>query len=164
MRRLRQDFDWLTSAGLLLSALATAATGLVADLWDLNDFWYHTVAGYVMGGFAIVHVALNWDRLTAYARFRLRRQPREAERPARAAALSRAAGASSMRSDPEPIRPGHWLARLAVSRRSLFGLAAGGLGGWALGRGLRPPPQIQAGSDVGVVYHQWSKPGVIDAL
>ena len=38
------------------------------------------------------------------------------------------------------------------------------MGGWALGRGLRPPPQIPQGSDVGVVYHQWSKPGVIDVL
>jgi SagB-type dehydrogenase family enzyme len=38
------------------------------------------------------------------------------------------------------------------------------VGGLILGRGLRPPPQIQAGSDVGVIYHQWSNPGVIDAL
>jgi len=44
MRRLRQDVDWLVSAGLLLSVLATAFTGLIADLWDLNDFWYHTVS------------------------------------------------------------------------------------------------------------------------
>jgi SagB-type dehydrogenase family enzyme len=33
-----------------------------------------------------------------------------------------------------------------------------------LGRGLRPPPVIAQGSDLGVVYHQWSKPGVIDVL
>ena len=33
-----------------------------------------------------------------------------------------------------------------------------------LGRGLRPPPQIEAGSDVGVIYHQWSKPGLLDAF
>jgi SagB-type dehydrogenase family enzyme len=32
------------------------------------------------------------------------------------------------------------------------------------GRGLRQPPPIAAGSDVGVIYHQWSKPGIIDAL
>jgi hypothetical protein len=29
---------------------------------------------------------------------------------------------------------------------------------------VRPPPPIPAGADVGVIYHQWSKPGVIDAL
>jgi len=163
MRRLRQDFDWLTSTGLLVSAFATAVTGLVADLWDLNDFWYHTVAGYVMGGFAVVHVVLNWDRLVAYARFRLRRQPREAW-PARAALSTAGARVRATPADPEPARSVDWLGRLAMSRRRLFGIAIGGLGGWAVGRGLRPPPQIEAGSDVGVVYHQWSKPGVIDAL
>ena len=43
MRRLRQDVDWLVSAGLLLTAAATAVTGVIADLWDLNDFWYAVV-------------------------------------------------------------------------------------------------------------------------
>jgi len=36
--------------------------------------------------------------------------------------------------------------------------------GFVAGRGLRQPPVIPNGADVGVVYHQWSKPGVIDAL
>jgi SagB-type dehydrogenase family enzyme len=51
-----------------------------------------------------------------------------------------------------------------LSRRALFGLGIGAVGGLAFGRGLRPPPTIEAGSDVGVIYHQWSKPGIIDAL
>jgi len=101
MRRLRLDLDWLVSAGLLLSVAVTAVTGLVADLWDLNDFWYHTVAGYVMGGFAIVHVLLNWERLVVYARFRLRRQPQAAGRPAPTASHQR----RPSHADPEPIRP-----------------------------------------------------------
>jgi SagB-type dehydrogenase family enzyme len=53
---------------------------------------------------------------------------------------------------------------LAFSRRGLLGLVAGGIGGWLLGRGLRPTPPIPAGSDVGVIYHEWSKPGVIDVF
>jgi hypothetical protein len=60
MKRLRHDLDHLTSAGLLIAVLATGFTGLIADLWDLNDFWYHTISGYVMGGLAAVHVILNW--------------------------------------------------------------------------------------------------------
>lgn len=64
--------------------------------------------------------------------------------------------------------PGSGLIRaagaFAVSRRGLLGLSAGAVGGWLFGRGLRPPPVIPQGSDVGVVYHQWSKPGVIDVL
>lgn len=156
MRRLRQDTDWLISAGLLLSAAATAVTGLVADLWDLNDFWYHTVSGYVMGGFAIAHVLFNWERLVAYARFRLRGRER---RPARPPATV------PPPTDPEPAHPpGGLFGRVALSRRGLLGLAVGGLGGWAFGRGLKPPPKLSVGSDVGLVYHEWSKPGVLDAL
>ena len=72
MTRLRHDLNFLSSAGLIVSGLATGITGLVSDLWDLNDFWYHTISGYVMGGFAVLHVVLNWDRLVGYARFRIR--------------------------------------------------------------------------------------------
>ncbi|MDQ3690426.1 MAG: SagB family peptide dehydrogenase [Chloroflexota bacterium] len=162
MRRLRQDLDWLVSAGLLLSVAATAVTGVVADLWDLNDFWYHTVAGYVMGGFAIAHVLFNWDRLVSYARFRLRPPDRTGDRRVRRPAL---APNRTNVPDPGPASSSAAvLKRVVLSRRGLFGAAVGGLGGWAVGRGLRPPPQIAAGSDVGVMYHEWSKPGIIDAF
>ena len=157
MRRLRQDVDWLVSAGLLIAVAATAITGVIADLWDLNDFWYHTVAGYLMGAFAVAHVVFNWNRLIAYARFRVQRPEcgRRDLTPARSSP------------SPTPRRrgePNTDLRRLVLSRRGLLGFAIGGAGGWLLGRGLRPPPQIAAGSDVGVVYHEWSKPGIIDAL
>lgn len=155
MRRLRQDLDWLVSAGLLLTAAATAVTGVIADLWDLNGFWYHTVAGYLMGGFAVAHVAFNWNRLVAYARFRLSRRTK-ADRDAERAAAARGR--------PQFEDGGGNPGRVLLSRRRLIGFAVGGAAGWLLGRGLRQPPQIAAGSDVGVVYHEWSKPGVIDAL
>ena len=154
MRRLRQDLDWIVSAGLLVSVAATAVTGVIADLWDLNDFWYHTVAGYVMGGFALAHIAFNWERLVGYARFRLRRPER---RPAVAPSRPR------REVEPGPPPAALWK-RVALSRRGLLGMAAGGVAGWLMGRGLRSPPQIAAGSDVGVVYHEWSKPGVLDAI
>jgi len=139
----------------------TAATGVIADLWDLNDFWYHTVAGYVMGGLAIAHILFNWERLVGYARFRLRGLDRPADRGAHRPAT---APARPNVRDPEPASSAGLLRRVAISRRGLLGVAIGGLGGWAIGRGLRPPPQIAAGSDVGAVYHEWSKPGIIDAL
>ena len=157
MRRLRQDVDWLVSAGLLLAAAATAITGVIADLWDLNDFWYHTVAGYVMGGLAIAHVAFNWNRLVAYARFRITRAA-SADRKARRAPAEPPSRQRALDDGDVDLRG------VALSRRGLLGFAAGAVGGWVLGRGLRPPPQIPAGSDVGVIYHEWSKPGVIDAL
>jgi SagB-type dehydrogenase family enzyme len=166
MTRFRHDLNFVSSAGLILSGLTAGITGLVADLWDLNDFWYHTVAGYVMGGFALLHVALNWGRLVGYARFRLRGV---SARPAAGAPVRRSPASVQPKATdaveaPEPVRPLYLLARSTLSRRGLLGLAVGGLGGLVLGRGLRPPPPIPAGSDVGVIYHQWSKPGVIDAL
>ena len=63
MTRLRHDIDFLTTVALLASVVVTAVTGVIADLWDLNDFWYHTVAGYAMGVFAAAHVWLNRERL-----------------------------------------------------------------------------------------------------
>jgi SagB-type dehydrogenase family enzyme len=159
MRRLRNDLDWLVSTGLLLSVAITAVTGVIADLWDLNDFWYHTVAGYVMGGLAVAHVLFNWERLVSYGRFRLRGFTGDDRRPDAAPPAAPKPREAARRRSPAPS-----FRSMALSRRGLLGLAVGSVGGWALGRGLRPPPQITAGSDVGVVYHEWSKPGLIDAL
>ena len=156
MLRHLHDLDFLTRVGLLVSGFIAAVTGIVADLWDLNDFWYHTVSGYIAAGFAIAHVTLNWRRLTGYARFRFRSLMGTA--PSRSAA-PRPVARESTSAEP-PMR----LDRILLSRRGLFGLGVGAVAGLALGRGLRPPPQIQAGSDVGVVYHQWSKPGLLDAF
>jgi len=159
MTRLRHDLDFLVSVGLLSSGIVTAATGLISDVWDLNDFWYHTVSGYVMGVFAIAHVVLNWGRLTAYGRYRV--FSFVGARPANAETRRiKARSHISM----ERQEPATWLGRAMLSRRGLIGLSVGAVGGWLLGRGLRPPPPIEAGSDVGVIYHQWSKPGIIDAL
>ncbi|HEV8698318.1 MAG TPA: hypothetical protein VGQ89_11540, partial [Candidatus Limnocylindrales bacterium] len=152
MTRLRHDLDFLTSVALLATGVATALTGVIADLWDLNDFWYHTVSGYLMGGFAIAHVWFNRERLMGYARHRWRiwRQPQPAAllvRPTRPASL--------MTSEAEPTSPWSTMGRAVLSRRGLFGLTVGGVAGIVLGRGLRPAPPIEAGSDVGVIYHQW---------
>ena len=175
MKRLRHDLNLLTSLGLLVAAVATAVTGIIADLWDLNDFWYHTVAGYVMGALAIGHVLLNWRTLANYARFRLRRSARPAGGATRSPEEEGAGPAGRVR----PLGTGRGAGRptgvdaqgttalalrAAVSRRGLLGAGLGGVAGWLLGRGLRPVPQIAAGTDVGVVYHQWSKPGIIDVL
>jgi SagB-type dehydrogenase family enzyme len=162
MKRLRQDLDYLTSAGLLVAALATAVTGVVADLWDLNDFWYHTLAGYVMGALAIAHVAFNWRTLVGYARFRFVRRSRTPRLPP---GTRPAAGAGTVPTVTEHAPAGaRTRGATVLSRRGLIGAAVGAAIGLALGRGLRPPPPIPAGSDVGVIYHEWSKPGVLDAL
>ena len=156
MRRLRQDLNHLVSAGLLVVAVMAILTGVIADLWDLNDFRWHTYAGYVMTGLALAHVALNWRRLLTYARVRLRRGKAAPKRRRQATALP--AGPLTPRS------VGRATAGALLSRRGLLGLGVGGAVGALAGRGLRPPPVIPGGEDVGLVYHEWSKPGVLDAL
>jgi SagB-type dehydrogenase family enzyme len=161
MTRLRHDLDFLTSVALLATGVATALTGVIADLWDLNDFWYHTVSGYLMGGFAIAHVWFNRERLVGYARHRWRvwREPQPAAALARPTRPTR-----RLPVEIEPTNPWSSVGRAVLSRRGLFGLTLGGVAGIVLGRGLRPAPPIEAGADVGVIYHQWSKPGILDAL
>jgi SagB-type dehydrogenase family enzyme len=159
MTRSLHDLDFLTSAGLLVTATVTILTGVISDLWDLNDFWYHTLAGYLMTAFAVAHVWFNRGRLVGYARFRWRTF-REGPTPAARAARAGAGAGTSPRRDPEAPT---WRGRL-VSRRGVLGLGVGAAAGLVLGRGLRQPPLIEAGDDIGVVYHQWSKPGIIDAL
>lgn len=162
MHRLRHDLDHATSAGLLIAAALTGVTGLVSDAWDLNDFWPHIIAGYVMGGLAIAHVWFNWGRLVAYLRFRWRSLFRRGDddRPPAPGAVPRRRDRVELADPP----PSALVARIALSRRGLIGAAVGGIVGLVLGRGLRPPPPIPAGSDVGVIYHEWSKPGIVDAL
>lgn len=151
MGRLRQDLNHLISAALLASVVATALTGVVAHLWDLNDFWYHTYSGYVMAAFALVHVVLNWGRLTGYARFRFSRRGSRRKRAAPAAARA-----------PGRYRVLRVAGRAVVSRRGFLALVVGGAGGFLTGQRMGGARSIPEGSDLGLLYHQWSKPGAMD--
>ncbi|MDQ3451978.1 MAG: SagB family peptide dehydrogenase [Actinomycetota bacterium] len=162
MRRLRHDLNHLISAGLFLVAVAAILTGTVAHLWDLNDFSWHTYSGYAMTAFALAHVCLNWRKMVAYARFRFRPTPTRGPAPSRQTA---AKPAPALLAGPlTPAVVGRATGTALLSRRGLLGLGVGGLAGVFAGRGLRPPPVIPGGADVGVVYHEWSKPGVLDAI
>lgn len=155
-RRLRQDLDHLNSALLLLVTVAAIVTGVVAHVWDLDEFRYHVWAGYGLVAFSAVHVVLNWGRLTSYARFRLRSvRPRVA--PAAPPAARRPTGTTAATGDAG-------VRGALVSRRGLLGLAAGGTVGLLGGRGLPGGPDVERGGDIALTYHQWSKPGVDDAL
>ena len=43
-KQLRHDLNYLTSAGIFVVLVVAAVTGIVAHLWDLNDFIYHVYA------------------------------------------------------------------------------------------------------------------------
>jgi SagB-type dehydrogenase family enzyme len=173
MRGMRRDISYLISAVLLVLAAVTAATGLAADVWDLNDFVYHKYAGYTLAVLALAHVYLHWGRLVAYARWRLGRHAGRRGRvveppPASATAEREVQGRQvypTSQDSHSPLSPALGRALRALSsRRGFVGLALGGLGGIVLGRGLRPQPALPHGADVGVIYHEWSKPRLMSLL
>jgi SagB-type dehydrogenase family enzyme len=140
----RKDLDYLVIAAMLLTGLYVTVTGLIADLFGFPQIAWHPTVGYVCAALAAVHLALNWRQVTAYLRRRFgRREHRE-----RPAALS---------AECAPL----------LGRRGFLvsGLAA--LGGFALGRlvpSRRPAELPYEATDVGELYHQWSKPGYSQVL
>lgn len=147
----RHDASFLVSVGLLVLATAAAITGWVSDLWDLNDFVYHRWAGYAAAALAGVHVCLHWRRLVAYGRWRLFKRSRRRR-------IAREAG------QLRPMSALRAVIRAPLSRRGFLGMVMGGLGGFALGRGLDTQPALPYGADVGEVYHEWSKPKWLSLL
>ncbi len=158
-KRLRQDINTLVSVALLVAAAAAILTGIIADLWHLTGFVYHTYAGYVMAVLAVAHVALNWNRLARYIRFRLLRSP--AQRSSPRAGLSVRTTTPAPRSPAGCQTPG--VLHTLHTRRGFLGALIGALAGAAIGRSTaRARPDIPFGTDMGVAYHQWSKPGMSD--
>jgi SagB-type dehydrogenase family enzyme len=163
--QLRHDLNYLISAGILIAVVVASITGVVAHLWDLNDFVYHVYAGYMLLGFSIAHVAFNWKRLLNYFRWRLGKRgiryaqaaaaaPAQQPKPV-AAPQSTSAASSTITDTPRPSALRH----VRVSRRGVVGVALAAVGGVFVGRKLEAQPPIPHGNDLGVVYHEWSKPG-----
>ncbi|HDQ73558.1 MAG TPA: SagB/ThcOx family dehydrogenase [Chloroflexi bacterium] len=139
----RKDLDYLVIVAMLVSGLYVTFSGLVADVFGFPQFALHPAAGYVTAALATVHLALNWRKVMAYLRKRLGLRKRR-ERPETPAERSPARG-----------------------RRDfvISGLAA--VGGFILGR-LLPRRRVLErpgeDTDLGELYHQWSKPGYLQAL
>ena len=132
----RKDLNYAVITAMFASGLYVTVSGLVTDLFGLHQFALHRYAGYACAGLIVLHLALNWRRVAAYLR---RRQERQ-ERPA------------ASRRERAPL----------LGRRQLLvsGLAAAG--GFALGwliPGRRMVELPYEATDVGELYHQWSKPG-----
>jgi SagB-type dehydrogenase family enzyme len=137
----RKNLDYAIIAAMLVSGLYVTISGLVTDIFGLHQFVLHRYAGYVCVGLILLHLTLNWKRVTAYVQ-RLRQLERP-ERPARSEAPSAA------RTSP-------------MDRRQLFTAALATTAGFILGR-LIPgrwsaePALPEEITDVGELYHQWSK-------
>lgn len=135
----RKGLDYAVIAVMVLSGLYVTVTGVIADLLGLHQFFYHRYAGYVCAGFILLHVALNWQRVTAYLG---RLFPGWRRREARVDTRGEEAAATRGR------------------REVLIGglSAAGGfLVGWLIPD--RQPDLPGEARDIGELYHEWSKPG-----
>jgi SagB-type dehydrogenase family enzyme len=156
MKMTRRDLEILISISILVLGPVTAITGLASDLWGLHDFFYHKYTGYVAAVLALVHVYLHWSRLVAYVRRRLSRH------------LDVGASPVQVPARPAPEERQFWQSppiwHKLKSRRGFIGLMLGAVGGMALERVLHPQPEILEGSDLGQIYHRWSKPGLRDLL
>jgi SagB-type dehydrogenase family enzyme len=156
MKRLRHDVNALVSIALLVTTTIAILTGIIADVWDLTGFVFHTYAGYVMAALVMFHVALNWGRLRRYVYVRLFRSGSTARTRSPASATVHPRRPTVERSAPGVVRALH-------TRRGFLGVLIGGLAGLAIGRSTaRVRPDVPFGSDLGVAYHQWSKPGMSD--
>lgn len=164
-RIIRRDLSYLISAGLLIVFAVTAFTGLASDLWDLNDFIYHKYAGYTLAVLALVHVYLHWGRLVSYFRWRLgrHRTRRYSPSPFTAQRANQQQKALVAKKEDKDKLSGVGSRRL-LSRRDLFPLMLGGVGGLALGRLLRSDLELPFGGDLGTIYHEWSKPNLLSFL
>jgi SagB-type dehydrogenase family enzyme len=100
----------------------------------------HATAGYVCAALALVHLALNRRQIAAFARQRLGRRDHQ-EKP---------------RGEPPRRNP-------SVNRRRLVISGLSAAGGYALGRlvagGSGEAALPYDSSDLGELYHRWSKPG-----
>jgi SagB-type dehydrogenase family enzyme len=160
-----KDFDYLVIAAMLLSGLYVTLSGLIAGLFGFPQFFLHRYAGYTCAALVLLHLVLNWRRVTAYLRQRFR--PVEC-RPPRSRRDDLAHEAERGGDEPSAQRfPARPRRSEALRRRQLIvgGLAA--VGGFALGRLL--PGRQGAGlpheaADLGELYHQWSKPGGLQVV
>ncbi len=155
-KRFKHDMRYLTSALLLVAVVAAFLSGWLSDVWGINTFLVHTYTGYVMALLALVHSALEWPRLSAYVRARVRR--RDVTDIRRRVPATTAEARPVTDDGPAPVAPSK--GRRLLTRRDLLGVLLGGAGGLVLGWRLGAPARQPEKADLGMQYHTWSKPGV----
>jgi SagB-type dehydrogenase family enzyme len=145
---IRKDLDYIVIVLLAVSGLYATLSGLLADVFGLNDVVLHAEAGYACAMLAVGHLALNRRQLGAYVRRRFRPLARR-QQPSRATERTGARTA--------PV-----LARRQVITSGITA-TVGFFAGWLVsGRSQGGLPE--GVDDVGQFYHNWSKPGYNQVL
>jgi SagB-type dehydrogenase family enzyme len=142
---LRRRLGVIVSLGLLVVLVVTFLTGFVAAALDLNRFAFHKYAAYLAVAIAAAHVALHWRVLVGGVRRWLL--------GTRAPNVSPDAARRTRRGAARAERP---VSRRAFLMPSLFAGLGAGVGAWWSPRGAAHA--VEAGRDLGQLYHQWSKP------
>ncbi|MBI2908847.1 MAG: SagB/ThcOx family dehydrogenase [Chloroflexi bacterium] len=138
-------FDLTITSLLLLLLMTTALSGLLADYLGVPRSLYHRLSAYSLVILASWHIVLRhrqfWSRLKAA----IGKSHKPWIRPEQTE--HKASGQSGLP---------------ALSRRGLFLSGAAAAAGFFLGRWLpmgEQPSELE-GSDLGLAYHEWSKPNL----
>lgn len=137
------DLDYIVIVALLLNGLYVTLTGLVMDLFGSPRFFWHSYAGYLSVALVGIHLAFNWGRVRAYLRRRFRR--------------------STGREVSAQRQPTSLLSRRGFLLSVLAAIGSFALGWLISGRWTVELPDeatvTSVKDDLGLLYHQWSKPG-----
>jgi SagB-type dehydrogenase family enzyme len=143
----KREFNSLVNLLLLPTGLMVVITGVVAELYDINDFVLHKYPAFALAGLLGAHVLLRLRQWWSSVRML-------ASAPAR-----RAAAPPTHSTKPRSSAQG-------ITRREVLSLTLGALGGFLIGDFLasfRKSP-LPFDGDINDAYHQWSKPGYASLL
>lgn len=142
----KQKFNWLVNLVMLPTAIWVSATGIVAELFDINDFVLHKYPAFGLAVLLAIHFFLRLTQwLSGTRRLFTVRSTHPFKSPSPATA------------PPVPAR---------VTRRNVLIWLGSAMGGFLIGNFLAPTRRanLPTDEDIGVVYHHWSKPGNVSLI
>jgi SagB-type dehydrogenase family enzyme len=142
----KQRLNWFLNFAMLPLAVWVTATGIIAELFDINDFVLHKYPGYALAVALALHFWLRLQPwLTGTRRLFTWRSPRTEKTPTPKTAA--------------PVTEG-------ITRRNFLLWVSSAIGGFLAGNFFAPTKfaNLPNNEDIGVVYHHWSKPGNVSLI
>lgn len=142
----KQKFNWFVNLVMLPAAIWVSATGVVAELFDINDFVLHKYPAFGLAVLLAIHFFLRLTQWLSGTR--------------RLFTLRTAHQASSTAPAKISAMPA------SVTRRNVLIWLGSAIAGFFTGNFLAPTRQasLPTDEDIGVVYHHWSKPGNVSLI
>lgn len=137
------NLNYLVIAFLIIGSFYLLVSGIIMDTQGVHRFAFHGQVGYAWVALAVLHLLLSWNRVKAYWGHHFRHHHHHQHHTS----------AHGVHHAP------------TTGRRNLFTAVVSITTGFILGRvlpqGTVAPDRTQ---DIGMLYHQWSKPGYAQAL